>query len=376
MALRILLAPDKFKGTLDSASAAEAMAGGARAAFPDAEVWTQPLADGGEGSLDCVAAAGRGTFSAADAEDAFGSRVTARVLSRGATAMIAMHETQRLAARPTPGASLRASSRGTGLALAAAARSFPGREIVVWVGGSASTDGGAGAAQANGWRLLDVRGRDLPPGGGSLRGLARIDPPAEPFPGLVTAACDVSHPLLGEHGAAAVFGPQKGAGPGEVGVLEEGLSTLAERIRADVGRDVGGLPHGGAGGGAGAGFVAFFDARLEDGFDRIARETSLKAKIETADVVVTGEGRVDEGTLGGKVVAKVARLCRETGTPCLVVAGEIALAASLLPAERALGAGAVTSLVDTCGRRDAFDSAATCVERVTGDLLTRRFGHG
>lgn len=371
MDLRILLAPDKFKGTLDSASAAQAMAAGARDAFPAAEVWTQPLADGGEGSLDCIAASARAVFASVGAEDAFGAPVGARVLAGDRTAMIAMHETQLLPARPTPAAALRASSRGTGIALAAAARARPGDEIVVWVGGTASTDGGAGAAQANGWRLLDARGRDLGPGGGALRALARIEPPPEPFPAPVTGACDVANALLGEGGAAAVFAPQKGAGAAEVRVLEDGLSRLAERLRRDAGIDVSHLPFGGAGGGMGAGLAAFFGARLERAFDRIASETSLRDKIAAADAVVTGEGRVDEGTLGGKVVDRVARLCKATDTPCLVVAGEVALPATLLPAERTLGVTGAATLVDACGRGDAFGAAPACLRKTTATLLAR-----
>lgn len=371
MDLRILLAPDKFKGTLDAPAVARAMALGARAAIPTAAVSMQPLADGGEGSLDCVAAAMRGKFSFVPAEDAFGAPVRARVFDNERAAMIAVHETQRLAARPTPAASLRASSRGAGLALAAARRLLPDRDVVVWVGGTASTDGGAGAAQAAGWRLLDGRGHDLPPGGGSLRRLARIEPPPDPLGGAVTGACDVDNPLTGERGAARVFGPQKGAGPGEVRALEDGLETLARRIEADLGLSVAASPFGGAGGGLGAGLAAFFGASLEGGFDRIAQETGLRSQIAAADVVITGEGRIDGGTLGGKVVANVARLCAEAGTPCLVVAGDVALPAPLLPAESALGATALATLVDHCGRKAAFEAAADCVRTVTAALLAR-----
>lgn len=376
MDLRILLAPDKFKGTLDAASVAEAMAFGARDALPAAEVRVQPLADGGEGSLDCIAAARSGSMTEVAAEDAYGTAADARVFNDGSVAMVAAHETQRLGARPTPAAALRASSRGMGLALVAARRLVPDGEIVVWVGGTASTDGGAGAAQAAGWRLLDDHGRDVAPGGAALRALARIEPPAEAFRGPVTGACDVADPLLGERGAARVFAPQKGAGVAETRVLEDGLTRLAERIRADLGADVGSLPHGGAGGGIGAGLVAFFGAEFDDGFARIARETRLAEAIGWADAVVTGEGRVDAGSLGGKVVHNVARLCADAGKPCLVVAGEIALPATLLPAEAALGASAVVSVVDRCGRERSFGDTAACVRAVTGSLVRARLATG
>lgn len=372
MDLRILLAPDKFKGTLDAASVAKAMALGARNALPSAEVRSHPLADGGEGSLDCIASSGRGSFTTVPAEDAFGVPVDARVFDDGDVVMVATHETQMLAARPTPVLSLRASSRGLGAALVGARRSFPGWEVVVWVGGTASTDGGAGAAQAAGWRLLDARGRDLPPGGAALRSLARIEPPDEPFGARVVAACDVVNPMLGDRGAAHVFSAQKGAGPSEMQVLADGLERLAERIRIDLGADVASLPYGGAGGGIGAGLAAFFDATLEDGFVRMARETRLQESIDWADAVLTGEGRVDAGSLGGKVSTNVARLCEHAGKPCLVVTGEVALPAALLPAEDALGASAVVSIVDRCGRERSFRDAAGCVTAVTAELVRAR----
>lgn len=372
MDLRILLAPDKFKGTLDAPSVAAAMALGVRDALPDAEVRLHPLADGGEGSLDCVAATVPGSFATIAAEDAFGAPVAVRAFDDGTVAMIAAHETQRLATRPVPAAALRASSRGTGLALVEARRSFPEREIVVWVGGTASTDGAAGAAAAAGWRFEDARGRELESGGGALRRLARIEPPPTPVGGSITGACDVDNPLLGERGAARMFSSQKGAGPSEMQVLEEGLHRLAECVRRDVGIDVASLPHGGAGGGLGAGLVAFFGGTLDDGFSRIASATGLHGALEWADVVLTGEGRVDEGSLGGKVASNVAHLCTSARKTCIVVAGEVALPVGLLPAERALGAAAVASVVDGCGRAAAFAETAGCVRKVTAEVVRRR----
>jgi glycerate kinase len=246
----------------------------------------------------------------------------------------------------------------------------------VWVGGTASTDGGAGAAQAAGWRLLDGRGRDIPPGGAALRGLARIEPPDDAFDVPVTAACDVVNPLLGDRGAASVFSAQKGAGPSEMRVLDDGLARLAECIRTDLGADVASLPYGGAGGGIGAGLAAFFAADLEDGFARIASETRLAGAIEWADAVLTGEGRVDAGSLGGKVSTNVARLCKHALTPCLVVTGEIALPAALLPAEDALEASAVVSVVDRCGRERSFGAPAACIRAVTAELVRERLAPG
>ena len=376
MDLRILLAPDKFKGTLDAPSVAEAMAAGARVAAPGAEVRLRPLADGGEGTLDCIAAASQGTFTGVPAEDAFGAVVVARALDDGTSVLLAMHETARLPARPTAPGALRASSRGTGLAVRRALDSFPGREVVVFVGGSVSTDGGAGAAQAAGWRLLDAAGRDLGPGGGALRGLRRIVPPADPGTASVVAACDVDAPLLGPNGTAVVFAPQKGAGPSEVRVLKEGLGVLAERIEADLAIDVSSVAGGGAGGGMGAGLLAFFGASLVSAFDLVATATSFAEDVAWADLVVTGEGRVDESTLGGKVVARVAKACAAAGKRCAVVAGEVRLRAEALPPHETLGVAAVEDLVAAYGRERAFSDPARCVRDATTGLVGAAFPGG
>ena len=374
--MRILLAPDKFKGTLDAPSAGAAMAAGVRDRLPAAEVRVHPLADGGEGTLDCIAASSPGAFFDVAAEDAFGEPVSSRAFDSPSGVMIAMHETARLPERPAPSGALRASSRGTGRALLGAAERRPGAEVVVFVGGSASTDGGAGAAQAAGWRLLDAAGRDLRAGGGALRALHRIEAPARAMAVSVVAACDVGAPLLGPAGAAAVFAPQKGAGPAEAAVLEEGLAVLAERIRSDIGTDVASLPGAGAGGGMGAGLVAFFGARLVAGFDLVAEVTSLDEDIAWADVVVTGEGRVDEGTLHGKVVSRVAERCARAAVPCAVVAGEVRLRAEDLPAHEALGVAAVEEVVSACGRARAFADPAGSVRATTAALAGRLFAGG
>ena len=376
MDLRILLAPDKFKGTLDAFSVASAMAAGVDDVVPGAEVRTHPLADGGEGTIDCVAASVPGEIFVVDAEDAFGTPVRCRALGHGDRVMIAMHETARLPARPHPSSALRATSRGTGIALVEVLRRFPEREAVVFVGGSASTDGGAGAAQAAGWRLLDAAGRDLPPGGGALRALHRIEPPETQARASILAACDVDAPLLGPSGAAAVFARQKGAGDAEVKVLEEGLEVLGERLRTDAGYDVARLPGAGAGGGMGAGLAAFFGARLVPAFDLVAAVTELAHDVGWADVVLTGEGRVDEGTLAGKVVARVAATAAEHRTRCGVVAGEVRLRAEQLPAHETLGVAAVRELVAECGRSRSFAAPADCVRIATAALLTDLLGVG
>ena len=197
---------------------------------------------------------------------------------------------------------------GLGELVAAALRQGE-RKILIGVGGSASTDGATGAARAVGWRFLDADGVELDLGGGSLRHLARIDAsgvdPAVRAASFV-AACDVDNPLIGEQGAARWFAPQKGASTDEIAILEEGLSVLAERIRSDLGIEVVDEPGAGAGGGTGAGLIAFFGATLGRGFDVVSEAAGLEREIEQADLVLTGEGRLDDQSLGGKTPVGVA----------------------------------------------------------------------
>lgn len=218
-----------------------------------------------------------------------------------------------------------ASSLRTGEATAALYARAPAR-VLVGVGGSASTDGGTGIARAHGWRFLDANDRELPEGGAALVDLAEIDgraaiaPPCE-----IVGLCDVANPLLGAFGAARTFGPQKGASPLEVEVLEDGLGRLAEIVSSRLGLDIATPPMYGAGGGIGAGLAAFLGARLQQGFAFISSHVGADLAIEGSDLVITGEGALDAGSLSGKVTGGVARLARAASVPCLAVCGRIDL---------------------------------------------------
>jgi glycerate kinase len=253
--------------------------------------------------------------------DPYGRELGASFATNGARAWVEMAMCSGLgisdSRRP-----LEADSAGTGRMIREASASAGITRTVVAVGGSASTDGGTGAARACGWLFLDARGRELPPGGGALEGLARIERDVG-LVGDVLGACDVDSPLLGESGTARVFAPQKGATPEEVLKLERGLANLAERIDADLGLDVGELPHGGAGGGMGAGLRAFFNADLSYGFDVIAEAVDLEAVLPACDVVITGEGSFDGQSSRGKVASRVADVAARFEVPCLLIAGEI-----------------------------------------------------
>ena len=373
---RVLVAPDKLKGSLSAARVAEAMERGVRRVWPSAEVVLMPLADGGEGTVTAVvnASAGRvewrrvpGPLENHEVDAPIG------VLddSRAVVEMAAASGLQHLS--PSPLSALRASSFGTGrLIRMAADLAAPDGSVLVGVGGSASTDGGTGAARALGWRFVDRHGQDLEPGGGALQRLAHIDGhTASRWAGpAVVAFTDVDSPLLGPRGAARVFAGQKGAGPDEVTVLERGLEVLAERIRVDVGPDVTTLARAGAGGGMGAGLAAFFNAPLEPGFGAIASITGLETEIASADVVLTAEGRLDEQSLAGKAPVEVGRLCHKAGVTCMAVAGVVTLDLARL---QAVGIRAAYDLTARVGRPPATADPAGSVELVTETLLRTEF---
>lgn len=372
--MHVVIAPDKFKGTLTAAQAADAMAKGVRAAIPHASMTLRPMADGGEGTIDAllVAHGGRmttlrvsGPLSGAVVEAPIGHLPDGTcVLELSAAAGLSLVGADSRDA-------LASSSLGLG-ELVAAALGQGERKFVIGVGGSASTDGATGAARAVGWRFLDADGIDLELGGGSLRHLARIDAsgvdPALRATSFV-AACDVDNPLIGEQGAARVFAAQKGASTDEIAILEEGLSVLAERIRSDLGIEVADEPGAGAGGGTGAGLMAFFGARLGRGFGVVSEAAGLEREIGQADLVLTGEGRLDDQSLGGKTPVGVAHIARELGVKCFAVAGEVPLDPSAMKIE---GISAAASLTEAVGAERAFEDPIDAVSKATAALLRQR----
>lgn len=325
--MQIVVAPDKFKGSLSAERAAQALSRGARRVYPEAAFHLRPVADGGEGTVEAFVTALGGRVRQVTVTGPHGPPVTAPIgLLDGGRAVVEMASASGLVLVGDASPAERASSRGTGELVKEAMSVTAIDTIIVGVGGSASTDGGTGAASALGWRFLDPAGIDLPPGGGALVRLAHIEPPTTERPAIqVIGACDVNNPLTGARGAAAIFGPQKGATPEEVVTLARGLEHLAEVIAVDLGIEVATMTHGGAGGGMGAGLVAFFGAELRPGFDMLADTTALEDEIRAADLVITGEGRFDDQSLSGKAPVAVARLAARHKTPCVVVAGDLAM---------------------------------------------------
>lgn len=322
---------DSFKGSLTAGQASAAAARGLAAALPEAEIVTLPMADGGEGTAETVLAAVGGEWIPATVAGPLPGMVVSAGLAwlgdRGPGALIEMARASGIELlsrdRLDP---LQATTYGTG-ELVAVAFARGARKIWLAIGGSATVDGGTGVARALGWRFLDRAGADVASGGEGMERIHRIVVPDEQrFTDVsVEVLCDVDHPLLGPSGAARVFGPQKGATPEMVERLEAGLANLADVIERDLGRDVRSLAGAGAAGGLGAGAVAFLDATLVSGVQAVMDAVGLDDALRGADWVITGEGRLDEQSLHGKVVSGVATRARRLRCSVAVVAGTVCL---------------------------------------------------
>lgn len=320
--MRVAIAPDSFKGSITAADAARAIAAGWRQVRPRDEVLLFPQADGGEGTLDAIAASVEGAHRheifPVDGPDGRLTQGEWLMLPDG-TAVVELAQMCGLPLMRAPDA-LRSSTRGLGqtigAALAAGASS-----LVIALGGSASTDGGAGALAALGLDLVDSQGRPVGPGGAGLTHLRQVDRSrlASPPSGGVTVLTDVMAPLLGPAGAAAVFGPQKGASAQDLRVLEEALARFADVMGGDAD-----APGAGAAGGTAFGFATAWEARIEPGADYVQRLTGLRDAVADVDLVITGEGQYDAQSLGGKVVGQVLLRAAHVGTEVAVIAGRLA----------------------------------------------------
>jgi len=326
--IRVLVAPQGFKGSRSPLAAAQAIAGGIRAAWPDAGADLVPVADGGDGTVDALVLATGGRKIPVPAVDPLGRPIEDEigVLGDGQTAVVEMARVSALARlKPEERNPLVTTTYGTGL-LIRAALDAGFRRIIVGIGGSATNDGGAGMLQALGMRLLDRSGRPIPPGGQGLLVLERIDASGLD-PRLAEAeiivASDVTNPLCGPQGAAAVYGPQKGATPEMVQLLDEALAHFAEVVRRDLGRDVAGVPGAGAAGGLGAGLLLLPNVRIRPGADVVFEAVGLDARLAACGLVVTGEGAGDRSTSFGKAPARLAERARGRGRPVVVLTGRL-----------------------------------------------------
>ncbi|MDI9434128.1 MAG: glycerate kinase [Planctomycetota bacterium] len=358
--MKIVIAMDSFKGTLGAARACGVVAEAIGAARPGVEIVVRPMADGGEGTAAALMAASGGWWVPATV---MGPLVEMEVragfawLPADRTAVVEMASASGMGLlRPEQLDPMKTTTFGTGQ-LVRAALDHGAERILLGVGGSATVDGGVGAATALGWRFLAGDGTAVPRGGGGLGRICEIVPPNCGIEVPVDVLCDVDNPLCGPHGAARVYGPQKGATPEMVEALDAGLSHLAALAADQLGVRVRDLPGAGAAGGLAAGAVAFMDARLVSGIETVMTQAHLRSDVADADWVITGEGRFDAQSMRGKVVSGVARVAREGGARVAVIASQVELSERLW---QAAGIGAVLACMSP--EMDLPPALARCEE--------------
>jgi glycerate 2-kinase len=369
---RVVIAPDKFKGSLTAAEVAEALAAGMRDVLPGLETIMLPVADGGDGTVAAALSAGF-TKIIVDAVGPTGERLQAPYALNDDQAVVELAAVVGLSLLPGGRLDpLGSSTHGLGMVIADAIRRGA-TTIVLGLGGSASTDGGSGMVQALGARLLDTDGQDLPPGGGALADLAHLDLATlrATLDGVrIIVASDVDNPLLGPRGAAAVFGPQKGAGPQQLETLERGLRHWSQLVSNATGRDDAARPGAGAAGGTGFAALALLDAEIRPGIAEILDLIDFDRRIAGADLVVTGEGSLDEQSLAGKAPVGVARAAAKAGIPVVAVAGRLQLSPSRLHEAGILGAYALTDLEPDLDR--CIANARSLLRVLGGQIATDR----
>jgi glycerate kinase len=329
--MKIVIASDSYKGSNTSLKVADLIEEGARKVFDGAEYVKIPIADGGEGTVEALVGGLGGTLVEVMAQDPIGRPVKAFygvidgkvVIEMAAASGLPLLAENEKNPRKT-------STYGTGEVLKSALEAGY-TDITIGIGGSATNDGGAGLAQALGYRLLDGSGTELPPGGAALVNIAEVDDSgASPLlkGAAIHVACDVDNPLLGDHGASAIYGPQKGADPTAVSELDSALARFADVVEDWKGRPMREIPGTGAAGGLGFGLTAFCDAMIKSGIDTILDLTDFEEKIDGADLVITGEGKIDGQSIRGKVPVGVAARAKPAGLPVLAVVGDIGTGAS------------------------------------------------
>ena len=369
--MRIVIAPDSFKGSVSALCVAEAMARGVLKVFPGAEVRKVPIADGGEGTVEALVSATGGQLKTTQVSGPLGEKRTAQwgVLGDASTAVIEMAAASGL---PLVAAGQRdpriTCTYGTG-ELIRAALDAGLRRIIVGIGGSATNDGGSGMARALGVRFFAEDGLPLPPGGGALARLSHIDitnldprlPEAE-----IMVACDVDNPLCGPRGASAVFGPQKGATAQMVLELDAALKHFADCARVASGRDVATLAGAGAAGGLGAGMMFFTPARLKPGVDIVLDAVGFAGLVKDAAFVITGEGRTDCQTAYGKAPVGVARVAKQFGVPVFCISGGLGDGADDVLAQ------GIDAIMSICQRplslEECMQDAASLIEQAATRL--------
>ncbi len=371
--MKIVIAPDSFKESLTAMEAALAIENGMQKMLPEAKFVKVPMADGGEGTVQSLVDATSGKIIPKKVTGPLGEPVEAFFGISGdeKTAVIEMAAASGLHLVPAEKRNpLITTTRGTG-ELIAAALDHGVEHIIIGIGGSATNDGGAGMAKSLGIKLLDAAGNEIVEGGGALNTIAAIDiTHADPRLSSVKieVACDVDNPLTGPRGASAIFGPQKGASPEMVNILDDNLHHYAEIIRRDLGKDIEHISGAGAAGGLGGGLLAFLSAELKRGVDIVLEATKLEEHLADADFVITGEGKIDGQTIFGKTPIGVAKTAKKHNVSVIAIAGNVAQDSEIVHEH---GIDAVFSIVPgVIPLSEAFEHASEYVERLSANIAS------
>ena len=365
--MKIVIAPDSFKGSVSALKAANAMEQGLRRVFPDAIIEKIPMADGGEGTVQSLVDATGGHLHTRRVLAPLENEVDAQfgILSDGETAVIEMASASGLTrVEPHERNPLRTTTYGTGQLIHTALEAGC-RRLIIGIGGSATNDGGAGMAEALGVRLLDTNGKQIQRGGGSLGQLASIDATGL-HPAIAetetVVACDVNNPLTGPDGASHVYGPQKGATPEMIETLDGHLAHFDRVLMQTLGKSFNDIPGAGAAGGLGAGLMAFLNAELRLGIDIMIDAVNLKERVKGAAVVFTGEGQLDFQTVFGKTPVGVAKVAKAHDIPVIAIAGGIAEGA-----EAVYDAG-IDAMLGIVQEPMSLENAVTDASRLIADI--------
>ncbi len=369
--MRVLVAPDSFKESLTAAQAARAIARGVAVACPGAEIVELPLADGGEGTVDALVNAEKGQFVTTTVTGPLGQPMEARWgMLPGGRAVMEMAAASGLALVPSSRRDpLVTTTYGTGQLLSEAVKRDC-QSVILGIGGSATNDGGAGALQALGVRLLDKEGQDLPPGGGSLKRLdsidtAGMDPRLKEIELLV--ACDVNNTLLGPQGASAVYGPQKGANPADVTKLDEALANFAYIARQQLDKDISGWAGSGAAGGLAAGLSLIFPLAIKPGIELVLDSVGFDNHLTATTLVITGDGRIDRQSAMGKALSGILQRAGKKAVPVIALAGSLELSFEEM---QEMGLAGAMSIVDRpMALATALTEAELLLERAASQAM-------
>lgn len=366
--MKILIIPDSFKGSASNVVVANSIAEGVRKVLPDAECILRPLADGGEGSLETIRLSIGGDLVSVPTLDPLGKPITGHFLRVGKTAYIELANASGLQLISESELSARKTSTiGTGLVIKAALEETI-EELVLCIGGSATNDGGCGIAEALGYRFVNALGHDFLPVGNTLYEIRHIIPPARLPAVKFSVLCDVRNPFTGIQGATFVYGPQKGASSSDLDHLEAGMVHLRDIIKEWKEIDLDQIEGAGAAGGVGGGMMAFFNASLISGVSYLLEKLQIEKEVEGCDLIITGEGKIDQQTKDGKLISGITRLAKVYRKPVVGICGVLVLT---LEETRALGLSAAFSILSRItSEEEAMKQTASQIRETSGQIVS------